>query len=472
MRDTISLYLCIFACIGAALFQCSHDVNPTLSGGASEETNARVYGVVTDPEGLPVTNTPVTLRSVLLTREGDSAAVLHIDKTDPSGEYVFESVPLGKYVISCSGTGGNIGDVQPRLFVDGKDRNYKKNLSMAATCVLSGRVLTHTAANAATVFIPGLDVSTLADDSGRYVLPDVPPGRYDIVFQLDSIINYLLVDISDEPLDTVYLKDVSFAVDSGRVVSPYSYYDTEGISSYSVVPREYKAANEPAWYAGKDFSAATYFSGADTTQTAYIPQIQQVLFVSRFWPEPIEDDAHAISRMEGMGVTVFARDQDDLLPEDTIGMDLVWLSYHVLSTTLSPWIYTIDKPIIACETNLFDKMHMANTFGNSTGSREIEIVDSLHPLSAGLSGLVTVSDVDVSMTWGTPGPAASVIAVLPGSTDQSTIFAYEKGALLVDGSLAPAKRIGWYTNVNGFNSASTEEWMLLFEAVIDWGQLD
>ena len=51
-----------------------------------------------------------------------------------------------------------------------------------------------------------------------------------------------------------------------------------------------------------------------------------------------------------------------------------------------------------------------------------------HPLTAGLSGVVTVGTAAASFSWGKPGAAAIVRDPARGNSSRATIFAYEAGA--------------------------------------------
>ena len=89
-----------------------------------------------------------------------------------------------------------------------------------------------------------------------------------------------------------------------------------------------------------------------------------------------------------------------------------------------------------------ERLHAGSSFGTS-----IEIVDSSHPIAvgAGASGVVQVyDDVGGRIDWGRPGPEATIVAQIPGFEGAASIFVYEEGARLQDGTTAPGMRVGFF----------------------------
>jgi hypothetical protein len=102
---------------------------------------------------------------------------------------------------------------------------------------------------------------------------------------------------------------------------------------------------------------------------------------------------------------------------------------------------------------------------------KINIMNSDHPLAAGLKGIVPVLETRCRLVRGTNlGPDAIKIAkapedATPANADSWPIFAYEKGGMMVGGFRAPAKRIGFFWHRP---SAVTAEGKKLFQAAVDW----
>jgi hypothetical protein len=77
----------------------------------------------------------------------------------------------------------------------------------------------------------------------------------------------------------------------------------------------------------------------------------------------------------------------------------------------------------------------------------INIVNPGHPMAGGLTGSVPVYNDPYSLNWGlteTMGPGADVVATADTAGQYATLFVYEKGAEMEDGSLAAERRIGFW----------------------------
>jgi hypothetical protein len=104
-------------------------------------------------------------------------------------------------------------------------------------------------------------------------------------------------------------------------------------------------------------------------------------------------------------------------------------------------------------------------------------VNVQHPLSAGLPAgiLVKVCRNGSPPTtwcerigWGRPGPGALVAATVPGEPEKAAVFAYEKGATMPSGILAPARRVAltFFGKAN-FDNLNPDG-LALFDAGIRW----
>ena len=124
--------------------------------------------------------------------------------------------------------------------------------------------------------------------------------------------------------------------------------------------------------------------------------------------------------------------------------------------------------------------------------RDIYIVNAAHPVAAGFGpGAVTVYNVDHGVNFGIPSADADVIATVDAAGNWPTIFAYEAGDQLADGSIAPGPRIGFFFAQQGdgdpidFGMYTADALTLLATAVSpepaslvwdgaenDWGTID
>ncbi|MBM3839383.1 MAG: hypothetical protein FJ398_15715 [Verrucomicrobia bacterium] len=214
----------------------------------------------------------------------------------------------------------------------------------------------------------------------------------------------------------------------------------------------------------------------------------KILFITSNAGTPINADPALIALLEAKGYTVTLLTPPgtaDELRAATKGQDLVILSETIGSTSVvdpvgqGTGIFSLknsDIPIISFEPYMWDNADWVKrtedgsndfmTWGNS-GRTEADVVglldarDSLqimkagHPLAAGLTGKVKVYDVLYSLNYGIPSADADVIASITADGKFPTIFVYEKGDKLVDGSVSPNLRIGMFLGQNANPNANT-----------------
>jgi hypothetical protein len=206
------------------------------------------------------------------------------------------------------------------------------------------------------------------------------------------------------------------------------------------------------------------------------PASGSILFVSNDTSLPNTDAAMvAWLRAKGYGVTVFPSggSTPEGLRQAAQGKNLVMISETIGSTSvLDPASATgvfslkdVDVPVISMEAYMFDNADWtartedgSNNFvdwGNS-GRTEVDglgigdardsvyILKPDHPITRGLSGQVTVYRELYSFNFGVPSADADVLASIEPGGKFPTLFVYEKGDKLVDGSVAPNKRIAGF----------------------------
>ena len=103
------------------------------------------------------------------------------------------------------------------------------------------------------------------------------------------------------------------------------------------------------------------------------------------------------------------------------------------------------------------------------GSLYFFLVNAPHPMAAGLdNGLWTVfNDTQKSLSWGRPGPGATVIATLPGEPQKAALFGYEQGTTMEGDFPAPARRVSLFLNPQGFTFLD-QHGLRLFDAAVAW----
>ncbi len=182
-------------------------------------------------------------------------------------------------------------------------------------------------------------------------------------------------------------------------------------------------------------------------------------------------DSAIKSRLEGLGYAITVKDAKKTSSSDANGKNLVLISSTISSSSVGTTFRDVSVPVLVWEQYLFDDMEMTSSSGNGTdaGETKVSIVDSNHPLAAGLSNLfgsLTVFSSSDDMTYGEPSSSASKIATIYDNSSRATIFGYDTGAQMV-GMVAPSRRVGFYLNNDGASKLTLAGWQL-FEAAITW----
>ena len=200
------------------------------------------------------------------------------------------------------------------------------------------------------------------------------------------------------------------------------------------------------------------------------PPPKSVLFVSGSAAGTVSDQV-LITRLEQQGHQVQVIDDDVITSGAENGFDLVLISSSVVSGKVGTTLTGITVPVINWEAFLFDDLGMSGDqsgdFGSNLDETQIDVINSSHPLSAGLSGLTTVTSSPQRMYWGQPGANAINIAHIAGDPSRSTVFAYETGALMVNNLVAQARHVGLYMDGDA-PAVLTAEALQLFDAAIFW----
>src|SRR5437016_7370300 len=84
------------------------------------------------------------------------------------------------------------------------------------------------------------------------------------------------------------------------------------------------------------------------------------------------------------------------------------------------------------------------------------IKNSTHPITQGFSGKVKVYVEPYSLNYGIVSADADVLATIQEDGSFPTLFVYEKGDHLADGSVAPNKRIGLFLGQIASPNANTD----------------
>ena len=113
-------------------------------------------------------------------------------------------------------------------------------------------------------------------------------------------------------------------------------------------------------------------------------------------------------------------------------------------------------------------MKMVSMRDHTNGTSMIKMVGS-HPLTAGLTGTVTIADnppMPADMGWGLVGPKAIVAATMVADANQAALFGYQTGDDMI-GMVAPARRVG-FCEREAIAAHMSPDGLKLFDSAIDW----
>lgn len=232
------------------------------------------------------------------------------------------------------------------------------------------------------------------------------------------------------PRAAVFAYDVGTRLASGEAATGRRV----GFFAGEATPSQF---TEKAW---SIFSRAVHWASKKPDATGY-------LLVGR---KPLgAGDANLAAVMVATGVAV------EVVTPATLGSiashrrDVLVVSESVESVDVKDSVLASTfTPLVVLEPSLFDDLGMTGgswqtDYGDRLQETSIEIVDSLHVLSAGLGGLQTVVNPGGKFVWGKPANGAQIVAHLPGAPQQSAIFSYVRGQAMI-GRRAPARRVGFF----------------------------
>jgi glucose/arabinose dehydrogenase len=212
---------------------------------------------------------------------------------------------------------------------------------------------------------------------------------------------------------------------------------------------------------------------------SYPGQARQIIPASRLFPHALfvvgsatlnSGDAAASARLEALGYAVTVKTGPASATADANEKGLVVLSSTVNSADVGDKFRTTLVPVVTWESALMDNLGMTSGAsgqqGTASNQTQLRIVNSSHPLAAGLSGTVTVTSAAANFTWGKPNANAARVAVRTADSTQYVVFGYERGAAM-PGLTAPARRVGFFLENSTAASLTAQGWSL-FDAAVRW----
>jgi RHS repeat-associated protein len=182
-------------------------------------------------------------------------------------------------------------------------------------------------------------------------------------------------------------------------------------------------------------------------------------------------DAALKARLEALGFTVTVRDAAASAATDATGKSLVVISETSQSASVNTKFRDVGVPVLVMEMQVYDDMLMTGPtlgtdYSSAAGQTQITINAPTHPLAAGLTGTVSVTNSPVNFGWAKPAASAARVATWAGDSTRFTVFGYEKG-MLMNGLAAPARRVGLFPMGAAPSVLNSNGWTL-FDASVRW----
>ena len=186
--------------------------------------------------------------------------------------------------------------------------------------------------------------------------------------------------------------------------------------------------------------------------------------------QPPSGDRLILSRLTATGADVTIVNDDDVATARLGSYDAVVVSTSVVHASFDSGAVDVTKPLLTWEPYIYDDLGLVaadpTAFGESQPRTSVEIIATAS-VAAGLNSNLQVSTVAAPLSWGTPAPAAEIIAHVPTRPERGVVFAYEKGERLADARNAAGARITLFPSY-AMSKDITPGGLMLVDAAIDW----
>lgn len=180
-----------------------------------------VIGRAVYPDSTEASDALVSLFDVRIINEQDSIIKTYSTNTSRNGYFILQGVPDGQYLLYIYDVSSGKCDLscvkkmQTSLQIGGP-------VVLKSLVTLKGRVISAEKVDWIKIIVPGFGATAKPEVNGRYVLSDVPAGNYELAFVSGKSVEYLHVNITDDMLDTVLIRDFHFGYQASSFSSAYS----------------------------------------------------------------------------------------------------------------------------------------------------------------------------------------------------------------------------------------------------------
>lgn len=223
---------------------------------------------------------------------------------------------------------------------------------------------------------------------------------------------------------------------------------------------------------GGSWAASSPPSGTVVTVT---PGVGSALLVVGDIPLRAGDQRLA-NELQALGLSVTSKRSVDLLTSDAGGRDLVVVSSTAIPAQVGTKLTSVTAPVLVLEPYVLGQMQMtggtAGTHFGVAGNQDSLLIDVEHPLAGGATRTTKVGARTGDFGWGIPASSAIGVGRLPGvvpatGSQPRSLFAFEKGATLANGSAAPARRVALLVDADVL-SGLTDDARGVLQSVVRW----
>ncbi|MEM7369994.1 MAG: PKD domain-containing protein [Bacteroidota bacterium] len=203
-------------------------------------------------------------------------------------------------------------------------------------------------------------------------------------------------------------------------------------------------------------------------QVSY-PVDGEILFITNGSTPQAPHETAVITELQNRGYTVLSESQNATSSASAVGKSLIVISGACGTTAGSHFINT-DVPAIAMGPDGQKGLGLTGdpwntTFGQDYGETQISVLDDSHQIMDGLTGLVDVYNGSNTLVWSDVSTSTK-LASTDSDPDKATIYVYETGEAMYNGSVAPERRVGFFVDFSNANQLTSTGWDLLENAMI------
>lgn len=192
----------------------------------------------------------------------------------------------------------------------------------------------------------------------------------------------------------------------------------------------------------------------------------KIVMVCAAVPLGVEDQLIA-DHIEKLGFKVEPHQHLEKHPVDLSGVDGVFIAESTSSVNITSAYKSATVPVINAETYTYDDMGFApdGSF-NSDPDDTLIIKDRNHPITKGFGEKVKIHTTPIAvMSCSDMKGDVHILATVAGNGNVAISF-YEKGAKVMDGTTAPARRVNIFPHTTAITSLTDEAWKLIERSVL------